>query len=125
MTEDFPLLFNFINKIQEKLHKINPKLKEKFEKANINEFLWFSKWFQTLFTYHNDMYISVRIWDFIIVKGIDCIIDISLIIINFLSEEIMRANEIEEIVRVIESIYIVNEKTMKMLKTIEMELDNF
>ena len=122
MTDEFSLLFNYINKLKEKLHEKYPSLLNKLETANINEFLWFSKWLQTLFTYQFDLFISIRLWDIILVKGIDTIIDISLCIIGFYEEEINSHTEIEAIIREIEKIYKINDKTMKMINHIINEI---
>ena len=122
MTDEFSLLFNFINKLKERFHEKYPSLQNKLETANINEFLWFSKWLQTLFTYQFDLLISIRLWDIILVKGIDTIIEISLCIIGFYEEEISSHTEIDAIIREIEKIYKFNDKTMKMLNHIINEI---
>jgi hypothetical protein len=116
-------MFNYINKLKEKFSEKFPLLQSRLENANINEFLWFSKWLQTLFTYQFDLFISIRLWDFILVKGIDAILDISLCIIGFYEEEISSHTEIDGIMKEIEKIHKVNDKTMKMLNHIVNEIN--
>jgi hypothetical protein len=100
----------------------NPSLKEKLEKAGVSEFLWFSKWLQTLFTYQFDLYFSMKMFDIILVKGIDSIIDISLLMIDFIKDRLEPLEEIDQIVKEIDSLYSLNENTLKLIKHIQINL---
>ena len=125
MTEDFTLLFNFNKKFNELFKQRNPVLRENFENSGINEFLWFSKWFQTLFTYHFDLYITIRLWDIILVKGIDSIIHISLHIIDYYKDKILHLKEIDEIMKEIDKVYTINDETMKMLLFVQNKMKEY
>ena len=125
MTEDFTLLFNFNKKFNELFTESNPNLRQIFENSGIHEFLWFSKWFQTLFTYHFDLFITIRIWDIILIKGIDSIIHISLHIIDYYKDKIINLKEIDEIMKEINKLYTINEDTMMMLRFVKSKLKDF
>lgn len=112
-------MFNYVNTLKRRLESKHPDLLSKLESSGVNEFLWFTKWFQTLFTYHFDLFYSVRLWDVFLVKGLDVIIDISIFLIEKIKPKIENLEEIDEIVKEIESVYSLNEGGIQLINSIK------
>jgi hypothetical protein len=87
------------------MYKTNPKLYNKLDALKIEKFLFISKWIQTLFTYNFKFEIITRLWDLIFLYNIDVVILISIAIVEFKSSEIMKANHFEEVLKVFDRIY--------------------
>ena len=70
--------------------------------------MWLTKWIQTLFTSKFNFEFVVKFWDILIINGIDYILLIILLIIEFFGNKIKKINSLEEFVKICDDIYQVN-----------------
>ena len=104
ITTEFKLLFMYFERIKLIMKRINNKLENKISSLQLNEFIYLSKWIQTLFIYNFEFYIVLRLWD-ILVHDIDLIILICISILEYNSKEILKVNDIEGFIKVINNSY--------------------
>ena len=97
-TKDFPLLKENLQKFNNLFRKRNNKLYNHFKKYEIIDELWIGKWIQTLFTINFQFYEACRIWDSLIVFGFDFIIYLSLSIIYFAEDYLLKLNDSSDII---------------------------
>ena len=96
--QDFPLLklnmyiFNYLFK------KLFPKLFKHFNKLEIPNEIWISKWMQTLFILNLPFNELCRIWDCLFVFGLDFLIAISLSIIHYFENDLLEFNDSTEVI---------------------------
>ena len=80
------------------LYSLNPpNLKNHFDKIEIPNELWISKWYQTLFTISLPFDVLIRLWDCIFTRGIDFILNFSIILMKNFENELLKFKEISEI----------------------------
>ena len=91
--KDFPLLKENLNKFNIEFNKRYNKLYKHCKKNDIPDELWISKWIQTLFTINFPFNEVCRIWDALIVFGFDFIIYISLAIVYFAEDELIKLDD--------------------------------
>ena len=91
--KDFPLLKENLNKFNEEFKRRNNKLYNHFKKNDLPDELWISKWLQTLFTISFSYNELCRIWDSLIVFGFDFIIYLSLALIYFAEDELLKLDD--------------------------------
>ena len=91
--KDFPLLKENLNKFNIDFNKRYNKLYKHCKKNEIPDELWISKWIQTLFTINFPFNEVCRIWDALIVFGFDFIIYISLAIVYFAEDELIKLDD--------------------------------
>ena len=96
--QGFPLLklnmyiFNYLFK------KLFPKLFNHFNKLEIPNEIWISKWMQTLFILNLPFNELCRIWDCLFVFGLDFLIAISLSIIHYFENDLLEFNDSTEVI---------------------------
>ena len=95
--QGFPLLKKNINLFYKFFSKLFPKLDNHFTKNDVFAQFWVSKWFQTLFTLSLPFDELCCVWDFLLFKGFDFAIFISLAIIHYLEKYLMKLNDSSDI----------------------------
>jgi hypothetical protein len=108
LTSGFTLLFNYFDRFDEILAKTNPKLSKKLHELHIEKFLFVSKWIQTLFTYNFRLEIVTRIWDLMLLYNVDVIVLISIAIVEYKANEIVRAKHFEEVLKIFDTLYVMD-----------------
>ena len=78
-------------------HKYLPTLKHHFEKLDVPNELWISKWFQTLFTICLPLDVLTRLWDCIFVKGLDFIFNFTISLLKYIEKDLTKLNDISEV----------------------------
>ena len=96
--KDFPLLKENLKKFNEEFIKKNTKLYKHFKKNEIPDELWISKWIYTLFTINFPFKEVCRIWDALIVFGFDFIIYISLAIVYYSEDDLLKLDDSSDFV---------------------------
>ena len=97
-TKDFPLLKENLYRFNNEFIRKNNKLYNHFKKYEIFDELWIGKWIQTLFTINFEFDEACRIWDSLIVFGFDFIIYISLSIIYYAEDALLKLNDSSDII---------------------------
>ena len=95
--QGFPLLKKNINLFYKFFSKLFPKLDLHFIKNDVFAQFWVSKWFQTLFTLSLPFDELCCVWDFLLFKGFDFAIFISLAIVHYLEKYLMKLNDSSDI----------------------------
>ena len=93
----FPLLNKNISIFDNYFHELNPKLYNHLKKTETYNELWVGKWFQTLFTLSMPYEELCPIWDFLLLKGFNHIIYISLSIIESMEKHLLELNDSSDI----------------------------
>ena len=96
--KDFPLLKENLKKFNDEYMKRNTKLYKHFKKNEIPDELWISKWIYTLFTINFPFNEVCRIWDALVVFGFDFIIYISLAIVYYSEDELLKLDDSSDFV---------------------------
>ena len=81
-----------------------PKLHKRFEKNDIVNEFWVSKWLQTLFTLSLPFEELTIIWDVLLIRGFDFIVYICLAIIEILEKDLLEIKESSEIISYLERV---------------------
>lgn len=105
MINEFNLLFLYIEKFGYMINKIDPQMKNVIENFNVDYFLWFSKWVQTLFTYNFSFYMCLKFWDIFINSEIDSILCISLGVLGFISDKVKTVSYVEDFLKICDELY--------------------
>jgi len=88
--KQFPLLefytFIFYEILQHKL----PDLYKHIKSQNFPDLLWLFKWFLTIFLYSFPPKQVLRIWDFILVRGLFSMIQVALGVVEFIEKDMLR-----------------------------------
>ena len=100
--EGFPLLKKNTILFNKYFKELNPKLYYHFQKYEIINEFWVSKWLQTLFTLSFPFEELNCIWDVLLIRGFDFIIYICLSIIDFLEKDILELKESSNIISYLE-----------------------
>lgn len=96
--KDFPLLKENLIKFNNEFSRRNNKLYNHFKENGIPDELWISKWLQTLFTINFSFNEICRLWDSLIVYGFNFIIYLSLSIIYFAEDNLLKYNDSSDII---------------------------
>ena len=96
--KDFPLLKKNLIKFNNEFSRRNNKLFNHFKAHDIPDELWISKWLQTLFTINFPFNEICRLWDSLIVYGFDFIIYLSLSIIYFAEDNLLKFDDSSDII---------------------------
>ena len=95
---DFPMLKRNLSTFNVELNKRNHKLYNHCMKNDIPDELWISKWIQTLFTINFSFNEVCRIWDALIIFGFDFIVYISLAIVDYAEDELVKLDDSSDFV---------------------------
>ena len=96
--KDFPLLKENLIKFNNEFIRRNNKLYNHFKEHDIPDELWISKWLQTLFTINFSFNEICRLWDSLIVYGFNFIIYLSLSIISFAEDNLLKFDDSSDII---------------------------
>lgn len=96
--KDFPLLKENLIKFNNEFSRRNNKLYKHFKENGIPDELWISKWLQTLFTINFTFNEICRLWDSLIVYGFNFIIYLSLSIIYFAEDNLLKYDDSSDII---------------------------
>ena len=112
---NFPLLSLYIYQFNGIFNEYLPNLKKHFEKLEIPNELWISKWFQTLFTICMPKDVVVRLWDCILAKGLYFIFDFAITLMKSFEKDLLKYNDISDIADYFKTInpYFNHEKAIK------------
>jgi hypothetical protein len=97
-SENFPLLNGFTYAFNVLFDKKMPGLKEHFNKLEMPEEIWISKWIQTLYTICFPLEASMRLYDCLISKGINFIISFSIQFIKQFENELLKLQDSSEVI---------------------------
>jgi hypothetical protein len=96
-THGFPLLMFYLYAFDLLFAKKIPKLFQHFKSLEIPTQCWISKWFQTLFTHCLNYEAVLRLWDYIILYGLNFIIPFTLSLLKFLENKLLNLHDLVEI----------------------------
>ena len=121
--EGFPLLKKNNNLFNINFKELCPKLYKHFQKHDIVNEFWVSKWLQTLFTLSIPFEELTIIWDVLLIRGFDFILYICLAIIEFIEKDLLELKESAEIVSYLEKV--LNARDIPAQKKFFEESNNF
>ena len=96
-TKDFPLLNKYLKIFNEGFKQLFPKLYYHFKDNDLVDEIWIGKWIQTLFTINLPFKETCYIWDSLFAYGMDFIIYISLSILGFNQNNLLKLNDSSDI----------------------------
>lgn len=88
-TNKFPKLTYFVDLALRHIFAYYPKIQKHFKTIEFHSEAWLQKWFHTLFILSFPMEFTIRIWDNIIVYGLDFIIKVTLAIVKLYEKTIL------------------------------------
>ena len=121
--EGLPLLKKNNNLFNINFKELCPKLYKHFQKHDIVNEFWVSKWLQTLFTLSIPFEELTIIWDVLLIRGFDFILYICLAIIEFIEKDLLELKESSEIVSYLEKV--LNARDIPAQKKFFEESNNF
>ncbi len=92
-TDGFPLLMFYLHVFNIHFAKKLPKLFEHFQKIDLPDHCWISKWFQTLFTQSLTFEANLRIFDHLLIEGLYFLIPFSLSLLYSLKHELYKIDD--------------------------------
>jgi hypothetical protein len=95
---DFPLLKMYLYIFDHYFEKRMPALRKHFEDLEIIDEIWVAKWFQTLYTINLPLNVVVRLWDCIIVYGLQFLINFTLAFLKTIEDDLIKATDTMDIV---------------------------
>jgi hypothetical protein len=96
-TKDFPLLNKYLKIFNEGFKILFPKLYYHFKDNDLVDEIWIGKWIQALFTINLPFKETCYIWDSLFAYGMDFIIYISLSILGFNQNNLLKLNDSSDI----------------------------
>ena len=91
----FPKLSELTNKFSSGFNKKLPNLFEWFQDIQMDNNLWLTKWFMTLFAYSFDIEIVIRFWDLIFIYGLESMVNLTLAVLCTLKKTLMNKGLLE------------------------------
>ncbi|KAK9172935.1 Rab-GTPase-TBC domain containing protein [Cryptosporidium meleagridis] len=83
-----PLLNTHLEKLRKIFKKRIPNLYNHFRNENVDETMYASQWFMTIFAYSFNLDAVARIWDLFFLEGVDLIFKISIAILKILKNSL-------------------------------------
>jgi hypothetical protein len=117
--DGFPLLNKNINTFDKYFKQLYPTLYNHFRKNDVYDEIWVGKWIQTLFTLSLPFEEVCSIWDILIIKGFHYIIYISLSIISFVEEDLLKLDDSSDILAYLQAI--LNPKDITLISHVQIE----
>ena len=102
--KDFPLLKTNLKIFNEGFKILFPKLYCHFKDNDLVDEIWIGKWIQTLFTINLPFKETCYIWDSLFAYGMDFIIFISLSILGFAQNNLLKLNDSSDILSYLQEI---------------------
>jgi len=94
---EFPLLRLYVYVFEVVFNKFLPELKQHFDKLEVPNELWISKWFQTLFTVCIPVDLLVRVWDCFLSEGLDFLFNFSIALLKKHEKNLLSFQDISDI----------------------------
>lgn len=91
--QDFPLLNFHIYLFYSYLEYRNPLLYKHIKSLSLNDNMWIGKWIMTFYTIVFPLEIIYRIWDYIVINGIEYLVKFSICLIEELQEKIFKCDD--------------------------------
>jgi Rab-GTPase-TBC domain len=79
---EFSKVLDLTKTFQKEFSEKIPSLSRHFEEIELDDHLWITKWFMTMFSYSFNTHLVIRLWDTILATGLDFMINLSLSILN-------------------------------------------
>jgi hypothetical protein len=96
--EGFPLLNFYVSLFLGLFSKTLPELKKHFEKLEIPDEVWISKWFRTLFTLSLPFEFCMQIWDCLVIYGLEFLLNFSLAFMKYLEPELLKKQDLFDVI---------------------------
>lgn len=127
--EGFPMLNFYVEVFMKLFTKNIPELKKHFEKLEIPEEVWISKWFRTLFTLSLPINICLRIWDCLIAFGLDFLLNFALAFMKYLETDLLKKQDLFDVIEYFKKMSpffaLENEEDLSLIAESEKFMENF
>ena len=100
-VNDFCLLRNYMKLIHDKLDELYPNFNEHLEKIGVIDQIWIWKWIELCFLTSVKYDVASKIFDITFAYGVDCLVGISLAVIEMFYEDIKKCDDLTSFNRVI------------------------
>ena len=112
-VNDFCLLRNYMKFIHDKLDELYPNFNEHLEKIGVIDQIWIWKWIELCFLTSVKYDVASKIFDITFAYGVDCLVGISLAVIEMFYEDIKKCDDLTSFNRVINNGVIKMNKSQK------------
>ena len=125
-VNDFCLLRNYMKLIHDKLDELYPNFNEHLENIGVIDQIWVWKWIELCFLTSVKYDVASKIFDIIFAYGVDCLVGISLAVIEMFYEDIKKCDDLTSFNKVINNGVIKMNKSQKerFYKTVFDDLKN-
>ena len=104
-SENFPLLKAYIFVFNYFFQKKMPDLKEHFERLEIPDEVWISKWIQTLYTICLPIDFTMRVWDCMMSHGLEFLISFSIALVKQFESELLKMSDSFDVIEFFRNIF--------------------
>ena len=112
-VNDFCLLRNYMKLIHDKLDELYPNFNEHLENIGVIDQIWVWKWIELCFLTSVKYDVASKIFDIIFAYGVDCLVGISLAVIEMFYEDIKKCDDLTSFNKVINNGVIKMNKSQK------------
>jgi hypothetical protein len=105
LVSGFPLLYLYLTKFRNLVKKRHNELDQILQKYEVSDFLWVSKWIQTLFTHKFSFEIVSKFHDILVINGLDYLLLIILAIVDYIQPKVVKISSLEEFLNICEDLY--------------------
>ena len=125
-VNDFCLLRNYMKLLHGKLDELYPNFNEHLENIGVIDQIWVWKWIELCFLTSVKYDVASKIFDIIFAYGVDCLVGISLAVIEMFYEDIKKCDDLTSFNKVINNGVIKMNKSQKerFYKTVFDDLKN-
>ena len=102
---DFVLMREYTVLFKDMLCRYERDIYNVLDANEIDGILWLSKWIQTLFVLNFKFEFTMKLWDVILVYGLDSVVSIAMSIIKYYESEVNKVNDLEKFMDVLDMIY--------------------
>lgn len=102
---DFMLMREYIVLFKDMLYRYECDIYNVLIENEIDGILWLSKWIQTLYVLNFKFEFTMKLWDVILVYGLDSVVSIAISIIKYYEKKINKVNDLEMFMDVLDMIY--------------------
>ena len=112
-VNDFCLLRNYMKLLHGKLDELYPNFNEHLENIGVIDQIWVWKWIELCFLTSVKYDVASKIFDIIFAYGVDCLVGISLAVIEMFYEDIKKCDDLTSFNKVINNGVIKMNKSQK------------
>jgi hypothetical protein len=105
LVSGFPLLYKYLTKFKSLIEVRNKDVDLILKKYEVSDFLWVSKWIQTLFTHKFSFEVVSKFHDIIVINGLDYILLILLAMVDYIQSKVIKISSIEDFIIICEDLY--------------------